>query len=148
MASSLWETKMLAGGFRKLDVRCGISTGDQWVRKPRFCYRSPYLTLLIAYSLYVAKIAAWGFRNGAFDAVYPLGTTGPQTALPISTSPSDAGGRWLTLGRWPKWRREVLENGAVGAVYSPGITGAPRKKTRASDIDRHARRGRSMAYSW
>ena len=38
---------------------------------------------------------------------------------------AQAVGRWITPGEWPKWRQEVLENGAAHAVNPPGVTGAP-----------------------
>ena len=63
------------------------------------------------------------FENGAADAVYLLGSLGPETALPLSTSPSKAGGRWLAHDWRPYQRREVFENGAVDAVHPLGITG-------------------------
>ena len=69
---------------------------------------------------------ARGFRKWAVNAVYPPGSMGRKIAIPLSPTPTKAGGRWLTLSGWPKWRRGVLENGAVDAVYPPGITGAPR----------------------
>ena len=66
------------------------------------------------------------------------GSPGPKTALPLSTTPSKAGGRWLALGRWPKWRRVVLENGLADAVYHPVVTGV--RKTALPLLTTHPRR--------
>ena len=60
------------------------------------------------------------------DAVYTLGITGPQSRASAIDHPSHRGRSRLTLGGWPKWRRWVLGNGAVDAVYLLGITGAPK----------------------
>ena len=54
----------------------------------------------------------------------------PEIAHPPSTTPSKAGGRWPTLGGWPKWRSAVLKNAAVDAFYLPGIKRFPESRIR------------------
>ena len=88
-----------------------------------------------------------GFENGVVDAVYSLGISEAlKTAPPLSTTPSKAGCRLLALDRWPKWRREVFENGVVDVVNLPRITGASNPRFRYRPP--HIKGGWPMAYSW
>ena len=79
---------------------------------PRFRYRPPRPRRSVDGSLLAGGRNDGGFskRGGRFDILI-WDRRSPETALPISTTPSMAGGRWLALGEWPRWRLEVFENG-------------------------------------
>ena len=70
-------------------------------------------------------MAAGGFEEGGRCGIHTRDHRGRSTELPLSTSPSNACNRWLTLGGWPKWRRVVFEKRVVDAVHPLGIARAP-----------------------
>ena len=83
--------------FWKWVVGAAYLPGITGVPKSRFRYRPPHPMRVVDRLLLVGGQNGGGsvFENGAADAVYLLGSLGPETALPLSTSPSKAGGRWL-----------------------------------------------------
>ena len=77
-----------------------------------------------------------------------MGITGrPKIAHPPPITPPEAGGRWLTLGGWAKWRSVALENGTARAVSPLRIIGPP-PQNRAPAIDRAAQGDWSAHFWW
>ena len=92
--------------------------GSKGPRKSRIRYLPPDPRRAVVGPLLVGGQNGDGpFRKRGGRCGIPNGAhRGPEIAHPLSIAPSNAGGRWLTLGGWPKWRRVVLEIGAADAV--------------------------------
>ena len=100
----LVSAKTAAVFFRKRGGRCGILTGDRWAPKNRASAQAVDGLLFVAGQNDDGRFHQMGGRCGI--------STGDRWGLEGRASdidfPPNAGGRWLTFGAWPKWRRGIF----------------------------------------
>ena len=114
--------------------------------KPRFRYRPQHPRRAVDGLLPVGGPNDGGcfLDTGAADSVYPPRIAGaPKTALPLSTPASEAGGRRLTGGDCPKWRRWLSITAGSMRYTNQRSLGL---QNSASSIDLPIKDGRSTAY--